>query len=372
MANPSRPGSRATGYTPRTAGPHTAGRTAADRPRLPTLEDVARLAGVSRATVSRVINGVRNVDPDLHAVVWSAVDATGYVPNRAARSLVTRRAGTIALVVSDSHDHDADPFFSRFLADPFFGRAVGGAMSVLGATTIQLALHLLGSEQARARLVGDLRHGQADGVLLLSLHPDDTLPARLVEAAIPVVMVGRPARPTPISYVDVANELGAALAVDHLLSRGCRQVALVGGLADTPASQDRSAGFRQAMARRGRAWSPYEAGDFTRDSGEAAMRRLLDRHPDVDGVFVANDLMAQGALNALRSAGRRVPEDVAVVGFDDSSAAQAAQPPLTTVRQPLEDMAAEATRMLLARVDDPGLTDSSVIFDPLLVVRASA
>ncbi|MFJ8579603.1 LacI family DNA-binding transcriptional regulator [Micromonospora sp. NPDC093277] len=368
MANPSQPGSRAAGYPPRTAGPRTDG----DRPRLPTLEDVARLAGVSRATVSRVINGVRNVDPDLHAVVWSAVDATGYVPNRAARSLVTRRAGTIALVVSDSHDHDDDPFFSRFLADPFFGRAVGGAMSVLGATTIQLALHLVGNEQARARLVGDLRQGQADGVLLLSLHPDDTLPARLVEAAIPVVMVGRPARRhTSISYVDVANELGAALAVDHLLARGCRQVALIGGLADTPASQDRSTGFRQAMARRGRTRSPYEAGDFTRDSGEAAMRRLLDRHPEVDGVFVANDLMAQGALNAVRAAGRRVPEDVAVVGFDDSSAAQAAQPPLTTVRQPLEDMAAEATRMLLARVDDPELTSSSTIFDPLLVVRAS-
>ncbi|MFR9780833.1 LacI family DNA-binding transcriptional regulator [Micromonospora sp. MS34] len=366
MANRSRPPSS----LPRTDTGVAAGPQGPAR--LPTLEDVARLAGVSRATVSRVINGIRNVDPGLHAVVWSAVDAIGYVPNRAARSLVTRRAGTVALVVSDSDDRTEDPFFGHFLTDPFFGRVVGGAMSVLGATPVQLVLHLAGSEAARTRLVGDLRQGQADGVLLLSLHPQDALPARLVEAGVPAVMVGRPGRPAPISYVDVANDVGTALAVEHLLDRGCRQVALIGGPADLPAGQDRSAGFRQAMARRGHAWSPGEAGDFTRESGEVAMRRLLDRHPDVDGVFVANDLMAQGALNALREAGRRVPEDVAVVGFDDSSAARAAQPPLTTVRHPLEDMAAEATRMLLARVADPALRSASVIFDPTLVVRASA
>ncbi|MFJ6198131.1 LacI family DNA-binding transcriptional regulator [Micromonospora sp. NPDC092111] len=344
---------------------------AAGATRLPTLEDVARAAGVSRATVSRVINGVRNVDPGLHAVVWSAVDQTGYVPNRAARSLVTRRAGSITLVVSDSEDHDDDPFLSRFFADPFFGRVVGGALSVLRPAGVQLALNLVGSEAARAGLVGDLRQGQADGVLLLSLHPADTLPARLVDAGIPAVLVGRPARPLPISYVDVANEVGADLAVAHLLARGCRQVALICGPEDVPASQDRAAGFRQAMARRGHAWSPCESGNFTRESGEAAMCRLLDAHPDVDGVFVANDLMAQGVLGALRDAGRHVPTDVAVVGFDDSSAALSAQPPLTTVRHPLENMAAEATRMLLARVDAPGLGSMSVIFDPELVVRES-
>ncbi|MEU8265241.1 LacI family DNA-binding transcriptional regulator [Micromonospora sp. NPDC048999] len=346
------------------------GSIARDRP--PTLEDVARMAGVSRATVSRVINGVRNVDPDLHAVVWAAVDATGYVPNRAARSLVTRRAGTVALVVSDSEEHDDDPFLSRFFADPFFGRVVGGVMSVLRPAGVQLTLQLVGSAAARARLVGDLRHGHADGVVLLSLHPDDTLPALLVEAGIAAVLVGRPARPALISYVDVANEAGAALAVAHLLDRGCQRIGILSGPENVPASQDRMTGFRQAMARHGHAWFPCEPGNFTRDSGEAAMRRLLAQHPDLDGIFVANDLMAQGALVALHEAGRRVPDQVAVVGFDDSSAAQAAQPPLTTVRHPLEDMAAEATRMLLARIDDLGLRVASVIFDPVLVVRRSA
>ena len=128
---------------------------------LPTLEDVARVAGVSRATVSRVINGIRNVDPQLHEQVWSAVDQTGYVPNRLARSLVTRRTGTVALVVSDSETHDDDPFMSRFFSDPYFGRVVGGLMSVLRPAGVQLALQMVGTDSHK-RLVGDLRNGQAE------------------------------------------------------------------------------------------------------------------------------------------------------------------------------------------------------------------
>src|ERR1051325_9414343 len=146
--------------------------------RLPTLEDVARMAGVSRATVSRVINGIRNVDPQLHEVVWDAVGRTGYVPNRLARSLVTRRTGTVALVVSDSETHDDDPFMSRFFADPYFGRVVGGLMSVLRPGAVQLALQMVGAD-GHKRLVGDLRNGQADGAVVLSLPARDPLPGML-------------------------------------------------------------------------------------------------------------------------------------------------------------------------------------------------
>jgi DNA-binding LacI/PurR family transcriptional regulator len=327
---------------------------------------------VSRATASRVINGVRNVDPQLHQVVWSAVDATGYVPNRAARSLVTRRSGTIALVVSDSQSHDDDPFMSRLFTDPFFGRVVGGLMSVLRPSGVQLALQLVGTQEARSRLVGDLGHGQADGVVVLSMYSDDTLPQLLCDAGVVAAMVGRPAQPLPISYVDLANDAGAALAAEHLVARGCRQIAMISGPAHVPASVDRMNGFRQAMARRGIAYFPCAEGNFTHDSGEQAMHRLLCERPDLDGLFAANDLMAQGAIVALREAGRRVPEDVAVVGFDDSSAALASRPPLTTIRHPLEDMAAESARLVLARVDNPDLKATSVIFDPKLVVRQSA
>jgi DNA-binding LacI/PurR family transcriptional regulator len=342
-------------------------------PRSPTLEDVAQVAGVSRATVSRVINNTRNVDPALHEIVWQAVNETGYVPNRAARSLVTRRTGTIALVVSDSEKHDDDdPFMSRFFSDPFFGRVVGGMLSVLRPGGIQLGLQLVSTPEARARLVGDLRQGQADGSIVLSLFADDTLPALLVEAGLAAVLIGRPAQPTPISFVDVANEAGAALAAERLVERGCERIGIITGPAGVPASQDRIAGFRQALARHGTAFVPSVAGAFTRDSGEAAMTELLREHPELDGVFAANDLMAQGALAALDRAGRRVPKDVAVVGFDDSSAATASRPALTTIRHPLEDMAAEGTRLLLSRVDDPGQRPASVVFQPTLVTRDSA
>lgn len=341
--------------------------------RSPTLEDVAQVAGVSRATVSRVINNTRNVDPALHEIVWQAVNETGYVPNRAARSLVTRRTGTIALIVSDSETRDDDdPFMSRFFSDPFFGRVVGGMLSVLRPEGIQLGLHLVSTPQARTRLVGDLRQGQADGSILLSLFAEDALPGMLVEAGLAAVLIGRPALPTPISFVDVANEAGAALAAERLVARGCERIGMITGPVGVPASQDRIAGFRQALAHRGTAFVPSAVGAFTRDSGEAAMAQLLREHPDLDGVFAANDLMAQGALAALDHAGRRVPADVAVVGFDDSSAATAARPALTTIRHPLEDMAAESTRLLLSRVDSPGQRPASVVFQPTLVARDSA
>ncbi len=340
--------------------------------RLPTLEDVARIAGVSRATVSRVINGIRNVDPQIHEVVWEAVGRTGYVPNRLARSLVTRRTGTVALVVSDSESHDDDPFMGRFFADPYFGRVVGGLMSVLRAQGVQLALQIVGTDDARKRLVGDLRNGQADGAIILSLPAIDPLPRMLTEGGVPAVLIGRPAEPVPIDYVDLANDTGAALAAEHLLNRGCQRIAMISGPADVPASTDRVAGFRRSLARHGHGWVPTETGNFTRDSGETAMRKLLTETPQLDGVFVANDLMALGALSALREATRRVPHDVAVVGFDDSSAAVAASPALTTIRHPLEDMAAEAARLLLARIEDPAMRVSSVIYEPALIERDSA
>jgi DNA-binding LacI/PurR family transcriptional regulator len=342
-------------------------------PRSPTLEDVAQVAGVSRATVSRVINGVRNVDPELHKVVWQAVSVTGYVPNRAARALVTRRTGTVGLVVSDSENHAADdPFMGRFFTDPYFGRVVGGVLSVLRPKGIHLALMLAGEDDARVRLVGDLRQGSADGVIILSLHPGDTLPRLVAEAGIPAVLFGRSASPVQISYVDVANDKGAGLAAAHLLQRGCQRIGLISGPAEVPSSQDRLYGFRQELARHGVAYIPSAAGGFTLDSGEQAMRALLRENPDLDGVFAFNDLMAQGALVALHEAGKRVPDDVAVVGFDDSSPALAARPTLTTVRFPIEDLAAEAVRLLTARIEDPGARVTSAIFEPSLIVRQSA
>jgi len=338
-----------------------------------TLEHVAKVAGVSRATVSRVINDVRNVDPELQRTVQAAIAATGYVPNQAARSLVTRRTGSVALAVSEPEHRTFDePFVGRIFTDPFFGRLVSGIMAVLRPQGVNLVLMLAENDTARSQLIGYLRQGHVDGVILFSPHVDDPLPGLLTELAVPAVLSRRPTEPIPISYVEVAQQTGTRLAADHLVARGCQHPATISGPLDMAASEDRLVGFRDAMARHGFAYVPSVEGNFSLESGERAMARLLDEHPETDGVFVASDLMAQGALLTLDDRKLRVPDDVAVVGFDDSPAAKSCRPPLTTVRHPVEDMAGEMTRLLLNKIEQPDKRVTSVIFEPMLVVRASA
>ncbi|MFF8997767.1 LacI family DNA-binding transcriptional regulator [Streptomyces achromogenes] len=341
----------------------------------PTLEDVAREAGVSRATVSRVVNGVRNVDPAIQELVRQAIRRTGYAPNRAARSLVTRRAEAVALVVSGAGDTSGEAqaaFAARVFADPFFGRVVAGIVGYLRPRSVHPVLMFAESAAAREEVLAYLGQGRADGALVVSSHADDPLPALLAEASLPAVLFARPARAVPLSHVDVAHRDGGRLAAEHLLARGCRRPAAISGPLTLPAGQERAAGFRDALARRGHARVPVAEGGFTHDSGVAAMAALLAEHPDVDGVFAANDLMARGACQTLREHCRRVPEDVAVVGFDDSTAAVDRHPHLTTVRQPVEDMAAEMARLLDEHLHGGRTEPTSVVFDPELVVRESA
>ncbi|MFJ3667300.1 LacI family DNA-binding transcriptional regulator [Streptomyces sp. NPDC090106] len=345
------------------------------RRRAPTLEDVAREAGVSRATVSRVVNGTRNVDPEIQDLVRRAIDSTGYAPNRAARSLVTRRSETVALVVSgagDTSDAAQNAFAARVFADPFFGRVVAGVVGHLRPRSLHPVLMFAESAEARQEVLTYLRQGRADGALVVSTHADDPLPALLADARLPAVLFARPSRPVPLSYVDLAHRDGARLAAEHLLARGCRRLATISGPLDVAASQERLAGFRDTLARHGHPYVPVAEGGFTLDSGIAAMSDLLARHPDTDGVFAANDLMAQGACQVLRERGVRVPQDVAVVGFDDSSVAVACRPRLTTVRQPVEEMAAEMARLLDEHIHGVRTEPRSVVFEPELVVRESA
>ncbi|MFE9823971.1 LacI family DNA-binding transcriptional regulator [Streptomyces sp. NPDC005791] len=342
----------------------------------PTLEDVARKAGVSRATVSRVINGVRNVDPAIQDVVRSAIELTGYTPNSAARSLVTRRAETIALVVSGVGDNDSGSertaFATRVFADPFFGRVVDGVITFLRPRSMHPVLMFAESEADRQEVVAYLRQGRADGALIFSTHAEDPLPSLLAAESLPCVLFARPATTASVSYVDLAHQDGGRMAAEHLLARGCRHIATVTGPLNLPAAQDRLTGFRDAMARQGHPYVPVAEGGFTLDSGAAATARLLAEHPGIDGVFAANDLMAQGACQILREHGKQVPDDVAVVGFDDSVTASVCRPRLTTIRQPMEDMAATMARILQEHIEGARTEPTSVIFEPRLVVRESA
>jgi DNA-binding LacI/PurR family transcriptional regulator len=213
-----------------------------------------------------------------------------------------------------------------------------------------------------------------DGVLLLSLHDDDQLPDRVRAHGVPVVLGGRPRGDVTTGFVDVDNVQGAALAVAHLVERGRKRIATIAGPADMVAGSSRFQGYADGLDAAGRRLDErlVERGDFGRNSGADAMRALLDREPGLDAVFCANDLMAVGALQALRDAGRRVPADVAVVGFEDAPVAQSAHPPLTTVHQSPEQMGREMVALLLETMAAPEREHPGRMLSTRLVVRDSS
>lgn len=337
----------------------------------PTLDAVAARAGVGRGTVSRVVNGSPQVSPEARAAVQQAIAELGYVPNRAARALVTQRTDSVALVVSESGE--------RVFTEPFFAAIVRGVSSGLLETPMQLWLAMVQSPIERERVEHHLTNQHVDGVLLLSLHDSDPLPTLLEERGLPAVLGGRPARmlhpnAQPAWFVDVDNVGGARQAVEHLFVQGRRRVATIAGPQDMGVGLARLSGYREAVRAAGGAVESglVAYGDFSEGSGTAAMRRLLDACPDLDAVFVASDLMAFGALRALREAGRRVPEDVAVIGFDDAPIARSAEPPLTTVFQPVEEMGRQMARLLVSRIRGEEVPSPHVLLDTELIHRASA
>jgi DNA-binding LacI/PurR family transcriptional regulator len=339
--------------------------SSADAPRARTLEEVAAVAGVSKSTVSRVINGSPAVSPAARSAVQQTIARTGYRPNRAARSLVTRRTGSIGLIVCEPE--------GRVFSDPFFASIVRGVTDVVRERDIQVVLVLANDERAHQQVIDYLGGGHLDGVLLISSHARDPLPRMLVDEGLPAALSGRPVSPLAISYVDVDSVAGAGLAVTRLAERELTRIGTIAGPQDMPAGQDRLTGYQRAMRRHGLPVDPdlVAIGSFTRASGADAMEQLLDGPSPPRGVFVASDLMALGALTVLAERGLRVPDDVAVVGFDDSTAALEARPPLTTVRQPVEEMARALTLILLDRIADPESPVTARVYPPRLVVRQS-
>jgi DNA-binding LacI/PurR family transcriptional regulator len=329
----------------------------------PTLEQVAARAGVSRATVSRVINGSQTVAPHIRETVMRAVKALGYVPNPAARSLVTQRTDSYALVVPE-------PTSRVFSDDQFFPAIIRGVSQELEAADKQLVLMLANSATSHDRIERYATAGHVDGVMFVSMHGADPMPTTLARTGIPVVCNERPLGRSALPYVGVDNVGGAAAATRHLIDAGRRRIATIAGPQDMIGGIDRLAGYR-AELRGSRSRSIVALGDFTRESGTVAMRQLLDDDPGLDAVFVASDLMADGALRCLRRAGRRVPDDVAVVGFDDIEIARYTEPPLTTVRQPIQELGREMVRQLLRLAAGEDI-EPSLVLPTELVIRESA
>jgi DNA-binding LacI/PurR family transcriptional regulator len=306
--------------------------------------------------------------------VQRAVEELGYVPNQAARTLVTRRTGAVAVIVAEPE--------TRVFTDPFFAQQLLGISRELTAQDSQLVLLLVEGTADYDRVGRYLAGGHVDGALVFSLHAEDPLPAITRRVGLPTVFGGRPGWPgaegdRSILYVDSDNRGGAREAVRHLLSLGRRRIATITGPLDQTASVDRLDGYRDILMDADARL--VVEGDFSEAGGARAMAELLDRAPDLDAVFVASDLMASGALRVLRERGRRVPEGVAVVGFDDmASVAEGTDPPLTTVRQEIEEMGRLMVRLLLRGLDPHPTGDgggrplSSVITPTRLIRRATA
>ena len=332
----------------------------------PTLEVVAARAGVSRATASRVLRGSSNVSAAARDAVLRAADEMAYTVNRAARSLVTRRSDSIAFLVAENEE--------RMFGDPYFLAVLRGAQAEAAASGNQLVFAIAATAAEAQQFIHFVSGGHVDGVLLVSMHGDDQLARRLEQVGVPTVLNGRPFQAdTGLFSVDADNVSGSRCATELLLSGGARKVATITGPQDMCVGQDRLHGYRQALRAAGRPYHDEWAapGDFTVEGGASAMARLLEVEPQLDGVFAASDLMALGAMRTLAEHGRRVPDDVAVIGFDDVREAQLTAPPLSTIRQPLDELGRTMTRVLLARIGGDSVAQRTVL-PTELVRRASA
>ncbi len=330
----------------------------------PTLEAVAAAAGVSRSTVSRVVNGSSQVRPDVVETVTRAIEDLNYVPNRAARSLAKSQTMAIALVVPEDT--------TRFFGDPFFAAVVHGISRALEDSDYVLTLQLASPSEPSEKTIRYLLGGNVDGAIVVSHHSGDDFFTAL-DATIPVVFGGRPFQPEKHSnyFVDVDNTAGAAMGTNYLIDRGRTRIATIAGPPNMQAAIDRTTGWQNALSAAGQRHDLLARGDFTMTSGVRAMRELLDRDPHIDAVFVASDLMATGAISVLRERGISVPNQIAIVGFDDSPAATNGDIPLTTVHQPSGEMGNKMATILLQLLrGEP--TERESIMPTRMVIRESA
>lgn len=343
--------------------PYAGGVSTPSARRRPTIDDVAAAAGVSRGTVSRVLNGGHWVSPDSLAAVNAAIKKTGYRINPHARNLATSRANSVAFLLTESHE--------RLFEDPNFSVLMRGAAQALEEHDLPLVLLMAGTDAERRRAAEFITAGHVDGVLLVSSHAGRSeFLSELVRSKVPAIACGIPlGYERKIGYVSADDESGAEAAVGYLREQGRARIATIAGPQDTSGGIGRLAGYREALGD-DLDESLIEVGDYSRASGAAAMTTLLERDGTIDAVFAGNDVMAAGALDVLRARGIAVPDDVAVIGFDDSPVAERTDPPLTTMRQPFERISHEMVRLLLDVINGDG--GATMTLPTRLVKRASA
>jgi LacI family transcriptional regulator len=329
-----------------------------------TLEDIAKRAGVSRSTVSRVINGQQYVRQDVRERVLRVIQETGFHPNVAARALASQRSWMIGLVLPRS--------VSSFFADPYFPRLTQGIAQACNRHDYSLGLFLVSTPEDEDKIFSRIsRKGFLDGILIQSGEMNDQLNERLVNLTVPIVVVGRPFQTNDVSYIDVDNVKASFEAVTHLVDLGYRKIGTITGPLNSTVSLDRKEGYLNALLKHRLVVnkSLILEGDFTEAGGYTTMKQLLAAKPDA--VFAASDIMALGAMRAARDAGLRVPEDIAFVGFDDLPLASLSNPPLTTVHQPISEFGEKAVEILIDLIENGVKSSQRIIMDTLLVIRES-
>ena len=328
------------------------------------MHDVAASAGVSRGTVNRVLNG-GYVSADARAAIEAAIAEVGYVPNTAASNLARRRSQAIGFLALESP--------SLLLEDPNIGAIMLGANDVLSRADHQMVSLVIDSDRDTQRVARYLSGGFVDGAIIVSARSHDPITRLIAEIGLPATFVGHPPDlHQSIPFVGIDNVGSARAVTERLMATGRRRIGMIAAALDRDSGADRLTGFREALGSRFDPDLVAEVPLYDYAYGVKGMRTLLDREPSLDGVFAASDAIAAGALETLREAGRSVPGDVGIVGFDDSSWATRTQPPLSTVHQPARAIGQNAAELVLRQVLGPDPIPRSILLDSPVVWRCSA
>jgi len=336
------------------------------QPQRATLYEVAEVAKVSKSTVSRVINDDASVSEETRRRVLEAIAITGYRVNQSARALASRTTGAIALAIYED--------LATYFSSEFSSSMVMALQDYFFEKNIQVVLVPAPDQRRQLRIEEYIQQRHVDGAILLGPVREDILLPDLLKERIPLVIGGRPARTENVSFVDIDNSGVSEQVISGLAKLGRKKIGFITGRLDNPAATDRLLGYRRGLTNFGLSQDDtlVGMGNWGFKSAFSATEQILSAHPDLDAIYASNDVMASAAIQVLRDAGRKIPDDVAVVGFDDAPLASSLSPKLSSVRQDPEAYAQNLGQLLLQQISNSQANLQSVILPTQIIWRESS